>query len=259
MAHTKEYGKLSEDQFKRAIKKLPELHAEEGDLKALFKTAPKEKVDAILAGSRCWAYVYEVPFIQHLFVVFWAAGMKDWLGKVATAEDPHEELLRCMDEDPGEWRAPEGADLTIADLIHIFGTLQRTVLSVMLYKCSLSALMEEVRTGSDDALFKIIRVDRSAVACPTIGARIARAEFLNEKRFFIRLRSAFKGPQQKHWESYKDLRYSLFVLREMGFDRMSDEQLEHLLVDVLKVYPKAPTARKNLRKQYTESKKIKSL
>jgi hypothetical protein len=40
---------------------------------------------------------------------------------------------------------------------------------------------------------------------------------------------------------------------------MSDAQLEHLLVDVLKVYSPSFTARKNLRKQYYESKKIKGL
>ena len=54
------------------------------------------------------------------------------------------------------------------------------------------------------------------------------------------------------------MRYSLAVLRELGFDAMSDAELEHLLVDVLKVYPKSWSARKNLRKQYTESKKIRT-
>jgi len=49
------------------------------------------------------------------------------------------------------------------------------------------------------------------------------------------------------------------MLREMGVDRLSDGDLEHLLVDVLKVYPKTAGARKNLRKQYYESQKIEGL
>ena len=49
------------------------------------------------------------------------------------------------------------------------------------------------------------------------------------------------------------------MLREMGCDQLSDVELEHLLVDVLKVYPKAYTARKNLRKQFYESKRFKTL
>jgi len=129
----------------------------------------------------------------------------------------------------------------------------------MLYKRSLCALVAEIREGDDNALFDAVRVDRSAVSCPTIAARISQAELLGEKRFFLRLRSALKGPSKKHWEGYRDLRYSLAVLREMGFDQLSDAELEHLLVDVLKVYPKSYTARKNLRKQYSESKKIKGL
>ncbi len=51
MGNEKEYGKLSEDQFKRLIKALPEFRAEERELKALIKTTPKEKLNKILAGS----------------------------------------------------------------------------------------------------------------------------------------------------------------------------------------------------------------
>jgi uncharacterized protein YihD (DUF1040 family) len=68
-----------------------------------------------------------------------------------------------------------------------------------------------------------------------------------------------KGPSRKHWQTYQDLRYAFAVLREMGFDRLSDEQLERLLVDQLKVYPSTYNARPNLRKQYEQSKKIKHL
>jgi len=65
-----------------------------------------------------------------------------------------------------------------------------------------------------------------------------------------------KGPSKKHWEAYKDLRYAFFILRESGFNQMSDAQLEELLVHQLKLYPDAPGARKNLRKQFKESKKF---
>jgi hypothetical protein len=120
----------------------------------------------------------------------------------------------------------------------------------------MSALIEDARAGDDDALFNAIRLDRSALACPTNFARISKAEGLDEKRFFERLRSALKGPSKKHWESYRGLRYALVVLREFGLDSLSDAELEHLLVDVLEVYPKSFSARKNLPKQYYESKKI---
>jgi hypothetical protein len=52
------------------------------------------------------------------------------------------------------------------------------------------------------------------------------------------------------------LRYSFAVLRELGFDKLSDAQLEDLLVHQLKVYPDTFNARRNLRKQYRAAMKI---
>jgi hypothetical protein len=45
----------------------------------------------------------------------------------------------------------------------------------------------------------------------------------------------------------------------MGFDSLSDDQLEQLFVDTLKLYPNNPNARRNLRKQLRASKNIKPL
>lgn len=162
-------------------------------------------------------------------------------------------------DDDIEWTGGEGGKFTVGDVVGLTATLQRTILSIMLFHRSLSGLMVEVREGNDDALFNVVRLDRCALGCPTIAKRLWEAEMIGDKKFFLRLRNAIKGPQHKHWESYKDLRYSLYVLRDLGFDQLSDEQLYRLLVKVLKVYPDVPTARKNLRKQYSESRKIKTL
>ena len=139
-------------------------------------------------------------------------------------------------------------------------SLQRSVLSIMLFQRSISGLVQEVREHDDlDALFNAVRVDRTVMSCSTIADKIARAEMRGDKRFFLRLRNALKGPTQKHWAAYCDLRYSLVILRELGFDGLSDTQLENLLVHQLKVYPNTPSARKNLRAQYTQSKKFKTI
>ena len=90
----------------------------------------------------------------------------------------------------------------------------------------------------------------------TFSDRLARAELLNDKVFFIHLRSALKGPLKKHWEALHDLRYAIAILREMGFDSLSDLQLEDLFVNKLKLYPKHESARKNLRKHFYEAKKV---
>ena len=256
----KEYGKLTEDQFRRLIKKLPEIRSSDQELRDLLKSASKEKLRKVLEGGKPWAFLYERSFAEHIAFVLVALGQKDWIESLKDAADPQEEALKSIYSDEEiEWTGGYGGQFTIADVVGLTTTMQRTILSVMIFHRSLSALMEEARGGDDDALLNVVRLDRSAVASPTIAKRIWGAEVSGDKKFFLRLRNAMKGPQRKHWESYKDLRYSLFVLREMGFNQLSDDQLEHLLVKVLKVYPNSAGARKNLRKQYYESKKFKSL
>ena len=124
----------------------------------------------------------------------------------------------------------------------------------------MSGLPQEVRDhDSNEALFKAVRIDRAAVAAPSIADRIARADLVKDETLFQHLRSALKGSSKKHWEALGQLRYALVLLRELGFDKLSDAQLEHLLVGVLKVYPAVPSARKNLRAQYQLSKRLKTI
>jgi hypothetical protein len=225
-----------------------------------IRSASSEKLREVLGDGIWWAPLYELSLTQCLALLFYVLGKIDRLKVIAQLPDPQEVLLREIEEGKEiEWDGGPGGAFTKADLIALVMALQRNVLSIMIYKRSLSALVAEVQEGNDASLFHAVRIDPSAVSCPTIAVRISKAVLLGEKRFLLRLISALKGPSKKHWEGYRDLRYSLAMLREMGFDKLSDAELEHLLVDVLQVYPKSFTARKNLRKQYTESKRFKRL
>jgi hypothetical protein len=256
----KEFGKLTEDQFRRFVRQLPEFRKEYAGFEQSMRAATPEKLRELLGDGIWWAPVYEVPFGIGLACLFYMLGETDRLKELAALPDPQEFLLREMEEGRElDWDGGPNKQFSISDLLALSVGLQRNVLSIMIYKRTMSALVAEVREGNDNSLFDAVRLDRSAVSCPTIASRITRAELLGEKRFFQRLRNALKGPTRKHWESYQDLRYSLALLREMGFDKLSDAELEHLMVDVLGVYPKSFAARKNLRKQYYESKKFKTL
>ncbi|OAI52518.1 hypothetical protein AYO46_00745 [Betaproteobacteria bacterium SCGC AG-212-J23] len=255
----KEYRKLTADQFRRAIGQLPEVKASVRELPELLRTASSQKIREALQSGVYWAALYELPLVQHAAFGLYLLGQGDKLVEIAKAADPQGAMLQHMQGGELEGKGPDEADLDLGTVLAVVVSFQRTVFSIMLYKRSISALVAEVREGNDDSLFLAVRVDRAALTCPTIAQRIAKAELLGEKKFFERLRSALKGPSKKHWEFYSDLRYSLVLLRELGMDSMSDAELEHLLVDVLQVYPKTWSARKNLRKQYYESKRIKRL
>lgn len=187
-----------------------------------------------------------------------ALDKQTFLKEALQADDPQQVILDDFDTDmPDDWSGGYGALFEKKHVIGLAVALQKSIFSIMIYQKSLSALVEEVREGNDNALFDAVRIDRTITACPTIADRIAKADLLGEKQFFLRLRNTLKGPSAKHWQAYQDLRYAFAVLREMGFDSLSDAQLEKLLVEQLKVYPNTYNARRNLRKQYTESKKIK--
>lgn len=227
------------------------------ELPELIRSTPKEKINEVLGKEFYWAEIYELPFHHQIALLFCALGLVQKLIEISKQPDPNQAALDWFENDDiDDWNGGEGGIFQKKHVIGLTVALQRNILSIMLFHRTLDRLVEDVRAGKTESLFQAVRIDRSIVACPTFADRIARAELENDKMFFLHLRSSLKGPSKKHWEMYKDLRYALFTLRELGFNQMSDSQLEDLLVHKLKLYPNVPSARKNLRKQFTESKRI---
>lgn len=257
----KEYVKFTAEQFTQLIQRLPELKKEEESLKDVVKSASKERINELLEKDFYWAEVYELTFVEHLAFLMMALDKVEFLNEAKSAPDPTQHFMDHfgVDDDIDHWNGGWKGLFKKQYLIGLAFALQRTILSIMIYQKTIQTLVEEVRQGNDNSLFDAVRLDRSSVACPTFAARIAKAEFTDDKHFFIRLRNALKGPAQKHWEGYKDLRFALFTLRDLGFDNLTDDQLVELLVKQLKVYPDIFAAKKNLRMQYNQSKKINHL
>lgn len=248
--------KLSLDEFQSLVRQLPELRGGMGELQNLLAKSGSITIDKFLDKDSVWSDLYELPFEEFLGFYLIALGKLTDLLESARSPDPSREFLRRVDawDLNADLDLPEGVEEK--HIITLTYALQRHILSIMLYHRPLSKLVAEAAQGKTESLFLAVRVDRSIVACPPIALRIAKAEMMDDKRFFLHLRSALKGPSGKHWEAYKDLRYAFVLLREIGFNALSDAQLEHLFVDQLGLYPKVPGARKNLRKQLTFSKKI---
>jgi hypothetical protein len=248
--------KLSLDEFKDIVRMLPEVREGIAELPALAKKMSAERLAKIFDKECVWSELYELSFEEFLAVFIFSIGKLNDLLDAAKSENPSQAFFAKaskwdMDED---LELPEGIEEK--HLFLLTYALQRQILSIMLFHRPLSRLVAEAAAGNVESLFLAVRLDRSVVACPSIALRIAKAEFTQDNRFFLHLRSALKGPLGKHWETYKDLRYSFALLREVGFDALTDAQLEKLFVDQLGLYPKVAGARKNLRKQITASNKI---
>lgn len=253
----KEFGKLTPDQFRRLVRTLPELRKQRGELADVMRSNPKRLGEFLGSDGHNWASLYELPFVQQIGTLIVWAGLQEPVKALAKADDPQEsalnlfadasELDRLLEANPDENKNKY--------MIWLATVLQRNILSIMLFHCSIGHLVQCAREGDEDSLFHAVEVDRASLGCQTFTDRLARAELTNDKHFFLRLRKALKGPSKKHMEAIQDLRYSIVALRSMGFDRFSDLDLETLFVRT-RLYPNNAGALKNLRKHIQAARRL---
>jgi hypothetical protein len=257
---TKEYGKLTAEQFSSFVSKLPEVFALLDDIDERLSSTPGSMFDEVMADDYgLYSYVYERPFVEHLAVVVVAFNRSSDLAKFAAAPDPQQAVLDSLQVDEEDRPAHEAFGECGA--LALGYSLFRTIKCIATYGRSISSLLKEVRDqGSHEALFKAIRMDRAVIGCPTAMRHIARSQMRDNKAFFKRLRSALAGPSKKEWRGLDRMRYAFLMLRELGIDDLSEKQLEELMVVKLGVYhPGKGDARKNLRAHYIQSRKIPTL
>jgi len=254
----KPYGKYTLDQLKQITDLVHQTKNLTSTFEKVMQETDPQKLKTILGENFSWFDCYELPFNLHIGLVVVILGFQDDLRLAAQSDDPQQHFLDFFNSlDPDiDWQGGYKGMFEKRDLVGVAISIFRTMKSIMVYQKSLSTLIEEVRLGNDKALFNAVRIDRTMMACPSIMHRISIAELKGDNKFFLHLKSALKGPSRKHWVGLDELRYMMQSLVETGADRLSDENLEVLFVEQLKLYPRSLSARKNLRKHYTYSKKI---
>lgn len=190
-------------------------------------------------------------------MLFVLTGLNAPLSEVAKSDDPQEAALAWSDDGGpmDQWLDAHGDGIDKKHLIWLAVVIQRNILSIMLYHKSMGALVDLVRQGDDQALFNAVRIDRSVLVAAPCADRLSKAELLNDKLFLRHLRSAIKGPSQKHMATIQDLRYSIVALRECGFDRFTDDDLERLFIKT-GIYSNTAGAFKNIRKHIQLARKL---
>lgn len=250
------YKKLTIEQFSDIAKMLPEIRYQKRELVELIKSKPV-LINEILGKYYSWAGVYELSFVEQLAYLFVLLGMHEPIHEIATSTAPQQALI-AGSTDGGkldQWYELNKDSIVKKHLLWLVVVLQRNIFSIMLFHQSLGALVDQVRNGSSEAFFKAVSIDRSILSCPTFANRLSLAELRNDRQFFIHLRKALKGPSQKHMEAIGDLRYAIVLLRDAGFDKYTDDQLIALFVGN-GLYPKHPSAAKNLRKHIQAARKF---
>lgn len=257
----KEYGKLTAGQFQEFMSFFPVLFALLRDMEKYLASTPAPKFESVMPGDfGQYVHVYECSFYQHLDELIHGMNRTGEVKAMAKSPDPQEAVLEMLRKRDEIEDVPQHEAFADEDLLGLIYALSRTMQSMATYGRSISSLIQDVRERDNhDALFKAVRMDRAVIGCPTAMRHIAKAQIRNNKPFFRHLRAALAGPSKKPMIALEPLRYALLMLREMGLDNLSEKELEHLMVDLLKVYPRVPGATKNLRAQYQQSRKIKTI
>lgn len=255
----KPYGKFTLEQLKQFSTLLHETRNLESELGKVIRNADPQKTKAILGDNFSWFHFYEMSFKDHMA---WGALILNWQDTLKTAaqsDDPQQSFFdffyKNLDSDE-DWQGGFQGLFEKKHLLALLVSVLRTMKSIMVYQKSLSTLVEEVRDGNDKSLFNAIRIDRTMSACPSILHRISFAEMTGDKRFFLHLKNALKGPSRKHMVGLEEMRYMMFALVDTGADQLSGDNLEQVFVEQLKLYARTPSAQKNLLKHYSATKKV---
>ena len=191
MADKKELGKLSLGQFKRFIP-LYTLAKSQKDLFSLIRNEQPSKYKLLLKNIIPWSVFYELPTVHFYALFLHTVGLPDLLSGFGKAADPQEAVISYMESDID---LPSKIDeLTIEKYGILFSMSMAVVKDLetcQQFNMHMHDLINQAKVG-DKALFDAIRVDRSAINCPTIAKRIAEAELDNDGNFFDLLSKAIK-------------------------------------------------------------------
>ncbi|OAI12117.1 hypothetical protein A1507_19205 [Methylomonas koyamae] len=239
---TKEFGKTTFDQLVQLI----ELVNSQSALKAEFFDIIKGQPDVlrnIFDSDFAWAEGYELSLLEQIAVFSVVSGFNQALAEIASADDPQAAAMEAFHEDdsssyyPGLDDDEEQRKTILATLMPITKSLE----SIRLYGLSINDLVARIQRrdqSSDAAIFKVLRIDRSAVSCPCIADRIALAEIEDDQAFFKKLKNALSGPPLKPRDEYGVVRYVLYLLNEDGIlDQLSPKDRYQLFCERLAIYP----------------------
>jgi len=216
----------------------------------------KEKILGNEALPFAWCYLYELPIREHIVLALTSIaqnfdGMLDpeqivvWMRELTSSHCQISELPRLVDRigqhfDEMEDLSKEQAEKMLPSLAGTLGiswSMFNTLRCVLYHGCFLNELIERIRAGDDKALFDAVRIDSTIISCPSVSCRISKATLLQENSFFTKLKASINGKMAKREQAnFQKMRLIFEVLHEAGATRLTDDQLQELFVEELKLY-----------------------
>ncbi len=216
------------------------------EVRALSR-AKRDNVESHLSPDFAWAELYELNIKEMNILSLAAMGLLDMLIQTAqTGSDLNqfiiEETIRSSEteNEGGTWSGGHEGQFTEADMFAVYYANIYSMRCLGIYGHYLNDLVSIVGKGgegSDEAFFKAVTIDRSVLTCSAFAARLARAEFFDDKKFFLRLRKAIKGKPHDNLLVHQDLRLILQLLHEtQSLNALTLSDADVLFIKELKLY-----------------------
>jgi len=256
-----QFGKFTGADLRLFLQLVDVFREEEKELLEDVQSKP-EKLLGPNALSVYWCGFYEKPFIEHLGAMVGALGFEEVVKEVANSSKPVEAMAAFIDGADAELETAfsglgsdekNAMEKMLPALLALLYSVCMSLRSLLVYGCYLNDLIARVRVDRDrHALFSAVKIDPTALGCPSVVAEIGRARLSGDKRFFYKLRNSIDGKFTKREQAnFQKMRVIFQVLKETGAERLTDAQLYDLFVNQLALYTSDRVrgdVRKNLRK-----------
>ena len=236
---TKEYGKLSAQQLKELFAHTHKFKEKQKELDDLAKEE-SELFSEIFELTPTWSSWYELPWIKSLAFFLYITGLDIVVAKAAKSIDPQQAAIDLLDNAEEydfdlDSFSKEDAGVFFALYFSFVGQIS----AIAMFDKPMSVLIEEVKNGSDEALFRAVLVDRGALSTPSITKRIQEAHFYNDNSFFDKLsKSITRTKPRRPNQEFDDMRFVFEILDEaIGLDKLTEEEIYKIIVDDLELYP----------------------
>jgi hypothetical protein len=104
-------------------------------------------------------------------------------------------------------------------------------ISLLVNKKSIKSLLIEARKGDDDALFRLLQIDKTLFDHDWVRARIRKASFFADWKFFDMLSKALKTDPLRNRKVHGDVFLVLIHLWTLGLYRLTVPEIMQLLKD----------------------------
>lgn len=230
---------LSLANVKGLLEKLKSAQTDFDATTALLAKADESEWSELLPFPLYWSLLYELNYSEHLTLLLCCLGIADDLrelqkgpgGKRATLD-----LLSDLDSmDISTFKFPDGFDRS--DLFVCLASIMFSLTSWGVYGRTLSGLVLDVRKGKKASFFKAVRVDKSALTCPTMAHFLSRAVLSEKPNFFAKLSNVIRTGRKRPRSDFEPLRFALSALKEDGqLEAMSGNERYEVFCEKLKVY-----------------------